>query len=175
MTAWTLSLIGFCMLFSVPSLYGQDAAFYLKQGEIWFNKRNYNRAIADYTRALKIDSRSVDAYLARGLAWEGIGNYAMSIPDYTKAIELNPHLTIEAYYKLGLGYYNTGQYGRAIAAYTRGMKINPRYHKLYYGRALAWEKLSNHDKALADARKTFCLYPKGKYKDLYWKLLNKQQ
>ena len=76
--------------------------------EEWFNRANdsykkgeYDRAIADYTKALEINSHYTDAYYNRGNAWADRSEYDQAIADYTKALELAPHYA-DAYFNRGI-------------------------------------------------------------------------
>lgn len=64
---------------------------YKFRGNAWINsKGEYDKAIADYTKAIEIDPRYAFAYNNRGLAWGKKGEYDKAIADYTKAKEVNP-------------------------------------------------------------------------------------
>ena len=54
------------------------------------NKGDYDKAIADYTKAIEIASKGCDAYYNRGDAWQSKGDHGKAIADYTKAIEIDP-------------------------------------------------------------------------------------
>ncbi len=54
-------------------------------------KAIYQRAIADYTKAIKLDPNDAMAYLSRGEAFFMQGKSDWAIDDYTKAIELDPN------------------------------------------------------------------------------------
>jgi tetratricopeptide (TPR) repeat protein len=48
--------------------------------------RNFDRAIADYTQAIRLDKDFTGAYAGRGLAWEGKGEIEKAKADYNKAL-----------------------------------------------------------------------------------------
>ena len=52
--------------------------------------RDYNRAILDYTEAIKFDQKYVDAYNNRGLAHKALGRKAEAIADFRKALSIDP-------------------------------------------------------------------------------------
>ena len=55
-------------------------------------KSEYDSAIRDYTKAIELDPKFVDAYNNRGLSYDNKKEYDSAIRDYTKAIELDPKL-----------------------------------------------------------------------------------
>ena len=48
-------------------------------------------AIADYTRAIKLDPKNVNAYNNRGTEKQNVGDIAGALADLGRAIEINPH------------------------------------------------------------------------------------
>jgi Flp pilus assembly protein TadD len=53
-------------------------------------KRDYTRAIADFTEAIRFDAKYVEAYNNRGLAYKATGRKAEAIADFRKAQSLDP-------------------------------------------------------------------------------------
>jgi tetratricopeptide (TPR) repeat protein len=51
---------------------------------------DYDKAIADYSEALRINSELAGAYTGRGLAYEGKANVENAKADYRKALTLTP-------------------------------------------------------------------------------------
>ena len=52
-----------------------DATAYFKSGNAYFNLENYEDAIADYIRAIRIDPDYATAYVGRGNAYAHLENY----------------------------------------------------------------------------------------------------
>jgi tetratricopeptide (TPR) repeat protein len=50
----------------------------------------HDKAIADYTDAIRRNPSDATAYFNRGLAWQSKQEYDKAIADYNKAIRLNP-------------------------------------------------------------------------------------
>jgi Flp pilus assembly protein TadD len=59
------------------------------QGLDYYNKGEYEHAIAEFTKAIEINSRDAEAYLKRGNAYDHIGEHDLAISEFTKAIEIN--------------------------------------------------------------------------------------
>jgi tetratricopeptide (TPR) repeat protein len=53
----------------------------------------YDKAIAAYTKALRLDPNYVRAYIGRGITWDEMGEYDKAIADYTEAIRLDPNFS----------------------------------------------------------------------------------
>ena len=54
------------------------------------NKGDYQEAIADYDRAIKLKPEYADVYYNRGNAYKNIEEYSKAIADYDRAIKLKP-------------------------------------------------------------------------------------
>ena len=52
-------------------------------------ERDYNQAIADYDKAIKLYPSYALAYLNRGNAYEAQGDHSRAIADYNEAIKLS--------------------------------------------------------------------------------------
>jgi tetratricopeptide (TPR) repeat protein len=51
----------------------------------------YDRAIEDYTAALRIDPNHFGAYLNRGFVYRNKGDYARARADWEKALQIRPN------------------------------------------------------------------------------------
>lgn len=147
-------------LFAVWPVRGQTlntAADYLNRGVEKVQKGDFDGAIADYTKAIEIDPRYVQAYGNRGIARKAKGDLDGAIADYTKVVEIDPRDRL-AYYNRGIARTAKGDLEGAIADYSRAIEIDPRYMHAYGN--LAWllataskETVRDGNKAVEYARK----------------------
>jgi tetratricopeptide (TPR) repeat protein len=70
-------------------------------------KDDYDRAIADYDRAIRLDPNNPFPYNGRGSAYDGKKDYARAIADYDQAIRLDPKYA-KAYYGRGRAKLKSG-------------------------------------------------------------------
>ena len=98
--------------------------------EFYADKGNYDRAIADYNKALQINPEYAETYFNRGVAHSLKGDYDRAIEDYTKALQINPQFAV-AYLNRGSVYTDKGDYDRAIRDCTKALQINPQYAVAY--------------------------------------------
>ena len=107
-----------------------------------------DKAIADYTEAIRLNPKDAKAYYNRGLVYVKKGDHDKAIADFTEAILLNPK-DAEAYYNRGGAYGKKGEHDKAITDYTAAIRINPKNGHTFYARGYSyWQK---DDKAKADA------------------------
>ena len=78
--------------------------------------KEYDKALADYTSAIRLDDPSIpEIYYFRGTLNGLLGNNGEAIQDLTKAIELTGEgWLVEAYYYRGANFGAIGEYDMAI-------------------------------------------------------------
>ena len=62
-----------------------EAKFLTNRGDAWQARKDYDRAIADYDAALKLDPKFQRAYNNRGAAWRRKGDRGRALQDYAEA------------------------------------------------------------------------------------------
>jgi len=106
-------------------------------------------AIADFTRAIKVNPRDDAPYYNRAQAKWLKKDAAGAIADYTRAIELgsqNP----AAYNNRGNARADNNDWDGAIADYTRAIELKPDYARAYYNRAVVKKDKGDATGAEAD-------------------------
>jgi tetratricopeptide (TPR) repeat protein len=99
-----------------------DAAAYDKRGIAYYNKWEYDKAIANYTQVISINPNNASTYYNRGTAYSASGDYDRAIEDYTQAISINPNYA-DAYCARGDAYSAKGEHDKAIADYTEAIRL----------------------------------------------------
>lgn len=127
-------------------------AFYNMGNIMKNNKGNYNKAIDNYTKAIKIKPDYAEAYNNRGNAYSQLRQYDKAINDYAKAIELKPDFA-DAYYDRGTAYNNKGSFDEAITDFTKTIALMPDYARAYNNRGFAYFNKLLYDKAINDYTK----------------------
>lgn len=80
----------------------------------WYRQeRRQSRIIADYNKAIELDSRYSLAYFNRAYAYGEMGEYDKAIADYSKAIELDPG-DAQAYYNRAHDYQSKREVLNAV-------------------------------------------------------------
>jgi tetratricopeptide (TPR) repeat protein len=86
-------------------------------------KPNYNLAIEDFTRVIKIDPDNADAYSERALTYTRKKDYNRAITDFSRAIQIDPDNRL--FYKhRGDVYMEKKDYNRAIEDYEASLRID---------------------------------------------------
>ena len=84
----------------------------------------YQKAIADYAEAIRLDPNFPKAYNNRGAAYLDLGEYEDAIADHTEALRIDRNY-YPAYHGRGLAYHDLGDYEQAIADFESYLGLAP--------------------------------------------------
>jgi tetratricopeptide (TPR) repeat protein len=131
----------------------------------------HDKAIADHTEAIRLDSQYANAYIGRGLNWDSKGEHDKAIADYNEAIRFDPQ-SADAYNNRGLTWTKIGEYDKAIADYTEAIRLDPQDARAYNNRGVAWKRKGNYYEAIANYTEAIRLDPESaiRYSTLAWLL-----
>jgi tetratricopeptide (TPR) repeat protein len=135
-----------------------DAEDYCRRGLSHGRMGQHDKAIADFSEAIRLKPDYAEAYYNRGLGYGITGDHDKAIADFTEVIRLRPDVA-EAYFSRGVAYEKKGDHEQAIANFTEAIRLRPDYPRAYYSRGLEYGRSGNHDKAVADFTKAIELRP----------------
>ena len=115
----TVILIAFA-----TSIYGQNANDFLQSGILKHNAKEYNEAIKEYSKAIKIDKNFKDAYFNRGVCEQAINDLKTAKKDFDKTIELDPKFA-KAYYSRATLSVTNEKYLEALPDLDKVIEIDP--------------------------------------------------
>ena len=130
---------------------------YDNRGNTYAVMGRHDRAIADFTEALKLAPGYPNAYNGRGNAYADKGLYDRAIAEFSRAIELNP-LHRNAHYNRGRAFHNKGLYERAIADYSVAIRLKSHADHFAH-RCRAHAELGHRQNAVTDCRTALRLRP----------------
>ncbi|NEP55816.1 MAG: DnaJ domain-containing protein [Symploca sp. SIO2G7] len=120
-------------------------------------KVDYKGAVADYTQAIELNPRFIEAYLKRGEILYKLGDARGTLRDCNQALSLNPNL-VQAHYYKGRARYRLGYTQAAIEAYTQAINQEPDHAEAYYHRSLAYKDLEERSQAFQDLQQATALF-----------------
>lgn len=78
---------------------GYNPETYSERGDYFYKQEQYDRAIEDYTSALRVDQKNAALHIRRGRAWAKKGDSGKAVSDWKRAIELDRMKALDVYYE----------------------------------------------------------------------------
>jgi len=128
---------------------------YVSRGNAWLKKRDYARAIDDYTQAIKLDGSKAEVYNYRGFARaelaarNKLNGMNLAIEDYTRAISINQNY-VDALINRSYAHYQTGNFTQVIEDCDKIIALEPSNAVIWNRRGSAWYAKEDDDKAITD-------------------------
>jgi tetratricopeptide (TPR) repeat protein len=145
---------------------------YYMRGQSYLKNRQYDKAIYDFTRALELTGGGEKGlrfliYEMRGDAYFGKKAWTDAIQDYWKAVaeDVDNENVKYVYLNRGWAYFNDNDADSSIKDFNRALSIDPKMAEAYFGRAHAWLKKADPQRALTDAKEALKLKPGEKRYD----------
>ena len=108
-----------------------------------------DRAIEDYSEAIRLDPKYVPALNNRCAVYNAKHEYDRAIRDCEQALQLNPNYA-NAYLGRANALRNKGEYDQAIKDYEQVIRLDPNTVSGLFGRALAFGAKGEYDRAIQD-------------------------
>lgn len=140
-----------------------EAAYY-DRGRAYHLSGDYDRAIADYDQALRLEPRDAAVWFNRGLAHYAKGDNDAAIRDYDAAIRLDPQ-DAEAWANRGVAHFARRDTASALADYDMAISLSPQLTLAYVNRGRAYA--SRGDWRSAVANYDLAIWSNGKFPDAY--------
>jgi tetratricopeptide (TPR) repeat protein len=137
---------------------------YQERGESYFNLEEYNKAVADFSRAIELSvlDAKATAYSWRASAFARLNEYESSILDYQQAMEINQNNPFY-YSNCAYVYMMKGELETAFELYEKAIEIcnsdDLDKSEQYYRRGYYYYELNEFEKALDDIRLALELQP----------------
>jgi tetratricopeptide (TPR) repeat protein len=131
------------------SFHENDPAAHLSAGDKKRNSKDFDGAIAEYTKAIEIKPDYAFAYNDRGVAKDGKGDVDGALADYSKAIDLKPDYEL-AYRNRALKKRQKRDLDGALADFNKAIELKPDYAVAYAGRGDVKGRKGDFDGAIAD-------------------------
>lgn len=120
---------------------------FVNRGQLHYAKHEFDKAIADFDRALRFDPSFALAFGNRANAWSMKKEFKRAIADYTRAIQLDKDFP-SAYTGRGLVLEELGDIAGARKDYQAAIAAPMKYQDGGWAQRVARERLSSFEKKL---------------------------
>ncbi|XP_046747236.1 small glutamine-rich tetratricopeptide repeat-containing protein alpha-like [Diprion similis] len=111
------------------------------EGNNLMKAEKHHEALANYTKAIQLDSRNAVYYCNRAAVHSKIGNHAQAIKDCHTALAIDPSYS-KAYGRLGLAYSSLDKHKEAKQSYQKALEMEPGNESYKMNLQLSEEKLA---------------------------------
>ncbi len=136
----------------------QEADAFRAQGVANLQKKEFDRAIADFDQAVRRMPQEAMTYCLRGCAYAAKRDLERALTDYNEAIRLDPKLVC-LYGERATAYVMKGDHDRALADFNEAIRLDPAYAHLYYDRGRVHVLKQDFGRAFADFSEVIRLKP----------------
>ncbi|MCK1660652.1 caspase family protein [Bradyrhizobium sp. 151] len=124
-------------------------AVYNLRGSAYYDRGEYEIAVADFEDALKLGPPDGTIFHNRGNAWRGKGDYAKAIADYDMSIKANPKSAF-SYQNRGISKEALGDLDGALTDINQAIRLDPTLPQPLINRTAIWRVRGDYDRAIAD-------------------------
>jgi tetratricopeptide (TPR) repeat protein len=122
---------------------------HVKRGNAYLRDKQYDRAIAEFSKAVEMNPRNIAAFTGQGWAYEHKKDHDRAIADFNQAIQIDPQAAI-GFTTRGWVYMSRKDYEKAIADFSQAIRIDPEYAGAYVDRGQAYIATDEYDSAIAE-------------------------
>jgi tetratricopeptide (TPR) repeat protein len=132
--------------------YDKKAFEYYRDGIGRYFAKDFIAALADFTKAIKLDSSFIQAWENRGVTKFYLEDYAGALLDYNQALKINPD-DYKTYGRRAWAKFNMEDLRGAIDDFSKAIEGNVNAADYHIGRGKAKFKLKDYKGAMADFNK----------------------
>jgi tetratricopeptide (TPR) repeat protein/O-antigen ligase len=135
-----------------------SAESYILQGNIYQKQRQYEKAVAEYVKALKLKPNNPLIYHNMGLAYFYLQNHALAEEYFKKALALKPAIA-ESNSMLGQIYLLKEDDRSALYYFESAVRFNPQLKDAQFSIGAIYLRLGDYDRAIASFQEVVRIDP----------------
>ena len=132
----------------------------LQRAKSHVDAHEYDRAISDYTEAIRLNPKNAAMFAQRALVYAAKREYDQAIADCTEAIRLDSK-NASTYFGRGLAFMSKDDCDNAIADFTEAIRLEPTDAYTYRFRGDAYRINDDYESAIADCTEAIRLDSKS--------------
>lgn len=114
-------------------LYPKESKYFRVKGSSYFHLKEYQLAIDNHDKAIKIDSTNSLAHMGRAIVFENTNRFELAEENYRIALKYDVDSSI-IYFNLGLLYDKWNKFEFSLNSYNKAIEIDPKYKNAFTNR-----------------------------------------
>ncbi len=135
-----------------------NSDFYFNRGIFFQQAGNWQKALANYSKAEALDPNNPDTYNNKGVVLKEMGEFDKALDEFLRAVFLDAGYA-KAYNNIGVVYYMQKNYSEAIRHYLKAIDINPTNLEAFNNLSIIYKKQNESDKARGVLNRALSLDP----------------
>lgn len=131
--------------------------YYKARADIYTLYNKFDKAIEDYSMAIKLNSNYTEAHYYRGLAFHKDKQFENALKDIEYCFEHNFEQKSELLYNRGVIYQDLQEYNKAIEDYDKLIALDNTFSDAYYNKGIIYLKLDELSKAILNFDKAILI------------------
>lgn len=127
----------------------RDALSFRLRAMDWWKKKEFDKAIADCTDAIRLDPQDAFSFSMRSWCWSEKKEHDKAIDDLTEAIAIDPKNADSLSFRAQC-WVQKKEFDKAIEDTTRALEIDPKSTFAFVSRAHCWVEKKDFDRAISD-------------------------
>jgi len=119
------------------------------RGIAYQERGDFDRAIADFDRAIELRPDTSKAFYNRAISYLRKGEFERSVKDFDRVVQLTPDYA-PGFRNRGNAYRGLLAFDRAIQDYDQALKLSPEYAVAFSNRGVAYMNKEMYDRAIED-------------------------
>lgn len=145
-----LSALVLCPFSAAIASGDEKADSHYQRGFVFFQGKDYEQAIDEYSKAIAENAADSRYYYVRGVAYIMQGRHKNALADLSEAVQRNPKFA-DAYSAAATIFLTEGRYDLAAEFYTRAISLNPAdMPDLLFSRGVSYQRMNDKESAAAD-------------------------
>ena len=136
--------------------YAQNPKQYYKAGLEFIETGNNQDAISQFTKAVDLDPKYIEAYVERGKTYEKLNDLAKAFEDYKRALVFEKKDETIFYYAANVA-FKLGKFEEARNYINSSLGLKSRYLEAYHLQAQIYMEMNDLDSAMLAAKKALAL------------------
>jgi serine/threonine protein kinase len=140
----------------------RDAAEVFRRANELRQRGSYRQAIEEYSDAIRLDPKFMNAYTNRGLSYYFLNDYDRAVEDYSAAIKIDPNAKDASipYLNRAIVWRTRGNAERALEDIENSLRLDPRYPLALNLRGLLHADRRDYDRAIGNYNEALASDPK---------------